>query len=50
MVDLAIEGSISLYTLIHKKNVFYCFGCHAKGDIIEFVRRIKELGYKKRSD
>jgi len=31
------------------KNVFNCFGCHAKGDIIEFKRRLIESGVKKRS-
>lgn len=30
-----------------EKNVFHCFGCGAKGDIIELVRRLKESGYKK---
>ena len=26
-----------------EKNVFNCFGCGAKGDIIEFVRRMEEM-------
>jgi len=25
------------------KNVFHCFGCSAKGDIVEFVRRMEEI-------
>jgi len=27
-----------------EKNIFHCFGCNAKGDIIEFERRMKENG------
>lgn len=26
------------------KNIFHCFGCNAKGDIIDFYRRLKEDG------
>lgn len=26
-------------------NTFYCFGCHAGGDVINFVRRIEHLDY-----
>lgn len=29
-------------SLSDKKNVFNCFGCHAKGDIIEFIRRLED--------
>jgi hypothetical protein len=25
-----------------KRNIFHCFGCNAKGDIIEFKRRMKK--------
>jgi len=25
-----------------EKNVFFCFGCHAKGDIVEFIRKMEE--------
>ena len=32
-----------------EKGYFNCFGCHIKGDIIEFKRRLMEIGYKKRS-
>jgi len=34
-----------------KKNIFYCFGCHKKGDIITFIRKLEEEkeGVKKRS-
>lgn len=28
-------------SLSDEKNIFYCFGCHAKGDIVEFKRRLK---------
>ncbi len=28
-------------SLSNEKNVFHCFGCGAKGDIIEFVRRLE---------
>ena len=28
-------------------NAFYCFGCRKKGDILEFIRRLLELGYKR---
>lgn len=28
-------------------NVFYCFGCNVKGDIIEFIRRLEEWIEKK---
>lgn len=38
------EPSLSLDD---QKNVFYCFGCEAKGDIIEFVRRLEEWKEKK---
>lgn len=33
----------------NQKNVFNCFGCGAKGDIVEFKRRLLEDGVKKRS-
>lgn len=39
------QASLSLND---KKNVFYCFGCGAKGDVIEFIRRM-ENGNKRRS-
>jgi len=29
------------------KNCFYCFGCNAKGDIIELVRRLEEWKEKR---
>ena len=29
-------------SLDDKKNVFYCFGCQAKGDVIEFYRKVKD--------
>jgi hypothetical protein len=29
-----------------EKNVFYCFGCGSKGDIIEFIRMMEELNGK----
>jgi len=29
--------------LNNKLNTFHCFGCHAKGDIVEFIRRLEEL-------
>lgn len=37
--------------LSDKKNVFYCFGCHAKGDIITFKKKMEEIksGNKKGS-
>jgi hypothetical protein len=25
------------------QNTFHCFGCHIKGDIVEFIRRLEEL-------
>jgi len=28
--------------------VWNCFGCHAKGDIVEFKRRLMEIGFKKK--
>ena len=30
-------------SLSKEKNVFYCFGCHAKGDIITFIRMMEDL-------
>ena len=30
-------------SLSNKKNVFNCFGCGKKGDIIEFIRLLEEL-------
>ncbi len=30
-------------SLSDEKNVFYCFGCHAKGDLIEFARKMEGL-------
>lgn len=36
-------------SLSDDKNVFYCFGCNAKGDIIEFVRRLEIKNGQKRS-
>lgn len=30
-------------SLSDKKNVFMCFGCGAKGNIIEFIRRMEEI-------
>jgi len=35
------DGTPSL-SFSDEKNVFNCFGCGAKGDIIEFVRRMEE--------
>ena len=35
------DGTASCY-LNDKKNIFHCFGCSAKGDVIEFYRRLKE--------
>jgi hypothetical protein len=32
------------------RNCFYCFSCAAKGDIIEFIRRLEDGGYKTRSN
>lgn len=34
-----------------KKNIFHCFGCGAKGDLITFIRKMEEIksGDKKRS-
>jgi len=29
-------------SLSDQKNVFYCFGCQTKGDIVEFIRRLEE--------
>ncbi|MBE0427884.1 MAG: hypothetical protein IBX72_14720 [Nitrospirae bacterium] len=29
-----------------KHNRFYCFGCHAKGDVIEFLMRRDGLSFK----
>lgn len=34
--------SFNLYT---ENNSFYCFGCHAGGDVITFVRKIENLDY-----
>jgi len=31
-----------------EKGYFNCFGCNVKGDVIEFKRRLMELGDKKR--
>ncbi len=36
------DGNPSCY-LNDDKNIFHCFGCDAKGDIIEFYRRLKEI-------
>lgn len=30
-----------------KTNSFFCFGCRANGDVIEFIRRMKEVGQKR---
>jgi DNA primase len=27
------------------KKLYYCFGCHAKGDVIEFVRQTEAVDY-----
>lgn len=35
------DGEASCY-LNDEKNIFHCFGCNAKGDIIEFYRRLKD--------
>jgi phage terminase small subunit len=35
------DGNPSCY-LNDDKNIFHCFGCEAKGDIIEFYRRLKD--------
>jgi len=34
-----------------KKNIFHCFGCNAKGDLITFIKKMEELksGDEKRS-
>lgn len=35
-----------------KKNIFHCFGCGAKGDVITFIKKMEEMkgdGNKKRS-
>jgi len=34
-------------SLSDNKNVFFCFGCRASGDIIEFVKRLEEWKEKK---
>jgi DNA primase len=26
-----------------KKNIFHCFGCGAKGDLITFIRKMEEM-------
>lgn len=33
-------------SLSDDKNVFNCFGCGAKGDVIEFIRRLEEVKYE----
>jgi hypothetical protein len=30
-------------TFSDKRNIFRCFGCNARGDIVEFIRRMEEL-------
>lgn len=35
-------------SLSDELNVFHCFGCHAKGDIIEFIRRMEEIKHEKK--
>jgi len=35
-------------SLSDKKNVFNCFGCHIKGDIIEFIRLMEGLKNEKK--
>ena len=43
------DSEPSLY-LDDSKNVFYCFGCHEKGDIITFIKKMEDIkiGDKKR--
>lgn len=31
------------FTVSPDKNIFYCFGCHAGGDVITFVAKIENL-------
>ncbi|MBP9765356.1 DNA primase [Candidatus Babeliales bacterium] len=31
------------FTVSPHKNIFYCFGCHATGDVISFVEKIENL-------
>lgn len=36
-------------SLSDSKNVFNCFGCSAKGDIVEFIRRLESAGIKQKT-
>jgi len=31
------------FTVSPNKNIFYCFGCHATGDVINFIEKIEHL-------
>jgi len=33
-----------------RKGFYYCFGCHAKGDALNFVRETDNVGFKEKSD
>jgi hypothetical protein len=35
-------------SLSDNKNVFYCYGCHSRGDIIEFIRMMEEIKHGKK--
>ena len=37
------EGSFTVYTDTQR---FYCFGCKAKGDVVDFVQMLKDLDFK----
>src|SRR5262245_54709470 len=34
------------FTVDEERGSFYCFGCHAKGDVIAFVQKIDGLSFK----
>jgi DNA primase len=34
------------FTISPDKNIFYCFGCHAGGDVISFIAKIENLSQK----
>ena len=33
------------FTVSARKGFFYCFGCHAKGDVISFLMQLKGIGF-----